>query len=920
MAASLFSQMGCLYTCLTLTVVPCSGMPFDMAKKTVSWFIGLSIQTQLRLLLLAMLTPTIVIVFSSTLHKRTEIISRTRADLRRLAELLVDKQQDVVFSTQQLGNELAKCPEIKSRNKTVLSKLLTDRTASVPFYAGVVIADRHGTVIASLSSQEQHTSIADRKSFQNAKASRLFSSGGYTAHGLPNRTFISFAYPLVATDGSFDGVIDFELSRNIFTSYIENSFIPGEANFTLVDHQGVILYSRLYSGLEGVRDNSENFTRMQKGYEGGELFQGVSNDGQSRMFFFRKIGLEYEKQPYLYVRVNKLANDVTATEERTLLLESLAVIAAVLAAFYLVSFIGKRSIADRLEIVKDASDRFATGNMAIRVSQDVAGGEIGRLAASFDQMADQLEQRVTHAEALIAALSFEKSKFESLYQLSLKHEEPEQQIKNFCLEEAVRTTGSSIGYIFFLNDEETELTLHAWSRQVMDACHIDDKQTVYAVSETGLWGEAVRQRQPVITNDYTAPHPMKKGCPEGHVPITRHMNIPLIVNKKIVLIAGVGNKESDYTNDDVQILTLIMDSMFKLLEKKRSVEDRLSNERILKTLLNATVDAMFLLAPDGIIEIANENLGQRFAASPESLRGKNIFACLPPELAVYRRPFFEQAVRTQKTVTFEDSQDGADYAHTIVPVIDGTGVVTHLAVHCMDISVLKRVERELLASNQKLQNLNMSIEQAREDERHYLARELHDQMGQALTGMSLDLNWLITRLDQRLSNELNDHLVSMHITLDTLVAMVQSISARLSPPLLENLGLASAISHYAQDFERKSGTQCHLMLDEDAGFGFDAGESLAIFRVVQEALTNIARHADAGEVAISLCDTGRSVVLEVADNGTGCTEEQLNASEAFGVIGMRERARQCRGTISFQSNTPHGTIVRLEIPRMPGEK
>jgi len=145
------------------------------------------------------------------------------------------------------------------------------------------------------------------------------------------------------------------------------------------------------------------------------------------------------------------------------------------------------------------------------------------------------------------------------------------QITDFALEEAVRLTGSKIGYLAFLNDDESVLTMHAWSKSAMAECAIADKPITYPVVTTGLWGEAVRQRQPVITNDYAA-SPLRKGCPAGHVAITRHMNIPLFDGARIVLVAGVGNKTEDYDQDDVQQLTLLMEGMWRLIERKRDQE------------------------------------------------------------------------------------------------------------------------------------------------------------------------------------------------------------------------------------------------------------------------------------------------------------------------------------------------------------
>ncbi|MHB8898965.1 MAG: response regulator [Thermoguttaceae bacterium] len=167
-------------------------------------------------------------------------------------------------------------------------------------------------------------------------------------------------------------------------------------------------------------------------------------------------------------------------------------------------------------------------------------------------------------------LRLDESRLEALWKLSQMSEASFQELTDFALEEAVRLTESTIGYLAFMNADESELTMHAWSKTAMSQCRVIDKPIVYEVAKTGLWGEAVRRRTPVITNDYQAPHPAKKGCPDGHVRVTRHMNVPIFDGSRIVLLAGVGNKEEPYGESDIRQLTLLMQGMWQLLERRRA--------------------------------------------------------------------------------------------------------------------------------------------------------------------------------------------------------------------------------------------------------------------------------------------------------------------------------------------------------------
>jgi PAS domain S-box-containing protein len=231
-------------------------------------------------------------------------------------------------------------------------------------------------------------------------------------------------------------------------------------------------------------------------------------------------------------------------------------------------------------------------------------------------------------------LLFDALRFENLYELAIMGDQPKEFLLDFSLEAAVQITASSIGYIYLMDENETSLTLHAWSKSVMPACTMPIKPTKHRVEETGLWGEAVRQRKPVITNDYDAPNPMKKGYPEGHVPIKRHMNIPLIYNGKIVMIAGVGNKSAHYTSDDVQHLTLLMASTWQLIEEKQFRNALRESEERFRQLFDQDDDAIIIMglsplkitdANPAALKLFGVTLDELLNISPRRLIGKDCF-------------------------------------------------------------------------------------------------------------------------------------------------------------------------------------------------------------------------------------------------------------------------------------------------------
>ncbi|MDH4317673.1 MAG: PAS domain S-box protein, partial [Desulfobulbaceae bacterium] len=180
---------------------------------------------------------------------------------------------------------------------------------------------------------------------------------------------------------------------------------------------------------------------------------------------------------------------------------------------------------------------------------------------------------ITRRKAIEKELELSNRSMEALYQISKMKYESEADVFDFALETGVNVTDSAVGYIFLMSEDEKQLVLQSWSGEVKKQCGVSGDSPRYDVDKTGLWGEAVRQRKAIITNNYNDSSPYKKGLPTGHIPIHNHMNIPIFENERIVLVAGVGNKAGFYTEVDVRQLSLIMSDMWRLVQRKRNEEE-----------------------------------------------------------------------------------------------------------------------------------------------------------------------------------------------------------------------------------------------------------------------------------------------------------------------------------------------------------
>lgn len=221
-------------------------------------------------------------------------------------------------------------------------------------------------------------------------------------------------------------------------------------------------------------------------------------------------------------------------------------------------------------------------------------------------------------------------------------------------------------------------------------------------------------------------------------------------------------------------------------------------------------------------------------------------------------------------------------------------------------------EAERVARRQ-LRALTAYLQDALEEERTRIAREIHDEFGQTMTALKMDLAWLADRLPPD-RPELLDRTADLSETLDTCLDTVRRVSTELRPAVLDDLGLTAAIEWQAGDFTERTGIPCELDLDE-AGESLSRRQATALFRISQEALTNVARHAEASNLRIQLQITPDDVTLTVHDDGRGVSETQLADRLSLGLIGMRERARALGGDVTFRGDPDEGTTVIAAIPR-----
>ncbi|MBW7934122.1 MAG: MASE1 domain-containing protein [Gemmatimonadaceae bacterium] len=268
-------------------------------------------------------------------------------------------------------------------------------------------------------------------------------------------------------------------------------------------------------------------------------------------------------------------------------------------------------------------------------------------------------------------------------------------------------------------------------------------------------------------------------------------------------------------------------------------------------------------------------------------------------------------------VEFEFSYNHRLYLVRVLPAADADGGETLGMALALDITERELAQREIAENRAQLQQLSRLLLTAQEDERRHVAREVHDELGQALTAVKIGLSQAFTRGPRRSSLDSERRVRATTALLDRAIESVQRIVLRLRPGVLDNLGLVAALEHEVQRFHETTDIAVTLTLPpETSAAPIDGTQSTVLYRTLQEALTNVVRHAQARRVDVSLSVSATDVTLQVEDDGIGIADEQLRKPRSMGLLGMRERAASCGGRVEISRRASGGTCVRLRVPRL----
>jgi signal transduction histidine kinase len=227
-----------------------------------------------------------------------------------------------------------------------------------------------------------------------------------------------------------------------------------------------------------------------------------------------------------------------------------------------------------------------------------------------------------------------------------------------------------------------------------------------------------------------------------------------------------------------------------------------------------------------------------------------------------------------------------------------------------EIAERRQAEQQVRESEERLRALASHGVTVREQERAHIAREIHDELGQVLTALKMDIVWLSKRLEE---SALLEKTQSMCQTVDDTIRTVRKIATGLRPVVLDDMGLVAAIAWQTTEFQKRAGVRCESSLPSEA-IVFDKDLSTTVFRIFQELLTNVARHAQATRLDVELSTVDDQLVLKVSDNGVGIVPDDDKGKPSLGLLGLRERALRLGGSVDISTARGSGTRVAVSIP------
>lgn len=527
---------------------------------------------------------------------------------------------------------------------------------------------------------------------------------------------------------------------------------------------------------------------------------------------------------------------------------------------------------------------------------------------------------IHHRKMAEQSLKKSQDRLQTLLKLSQMTELSEQNLADYALEEAVRLTGSQEGYLHFYDEDLENILLKSWSNDALKQTILPDNYR-YPLEEIGPWADCARKRRPVVQScsEMKQNH---KGLPEGHFPIIRHMSIPVFDGKKITAIAGVANKKTDYTQSDIDQFSLLMSHTWQIIQKKITERQLEENEKQLRIIFDQAPMGIALTdAETGKFFKVNSEFSVLSGYSEDELQEMDTQSLIHPDdyektrdrrLALREKKLSHYSLE-KRYVRKDGSLIWVNV--TVVPLSDEDAFSGQNLSMVEDISERKEAERALRTSEGSLRALASKLQETEESFRKELSRELHDQAGQSLTALNLNLTLLENQLQSGQVDKMQEKLADSIALVEETTRTIRDVMSDLRPAVLDDYGLRAALCWHCKRFSKRTNIKVNIQ-DVQLSSRLPEPVESALFRIYQEAMNNVSKHAGADQVWVSLDDSTEYLCLLIKDNGVGFDTGKFELSmgrRGWGILNMTERVQALGGAADISSEPGKGTIVSVKI-------
>jgi PAS domain S-box-containing protein len=536
---------------------------------------------------------------------------------------------------------------------------------------------------------------------------------------------------------------------------------------------------------------------------------------------------------------------------------------------------------------------------------------------------------------------FNEVRLQSLVNVLQYRSDSVQEMLDNVLNEAIKLTGSKYGYIYHYNEDTKEFTLNTWSTHVMEECSVAGSPQRYHLENTGIWGEAVRQRKHIIMNEFEAPDLLKKGYPNGHVALHKFMTIPVFEKDTIVGVIGVANKYDDYTQTDVLQLTLLMDSVWKVLGQKKAEEELRKREKLLSKIFEILPIGLWLTDEKGNLLNGNPAGKKIWGAEPHvGLQEYGIFkARLFPSMkelgakdwALTRT--ITEGTTVEKELLEIDAFDGIKriIQNYTAPVIDDDGEMLGAIVVNNDITDIKHTEMNLMEAKLAAETASRTKSEFLATMSHELRTPLNAIIGYSdmlIDGDFGELNGKQERFAEHISTSGKHLLELINDILD--LSKIEAGKMELYHEIFMVKEVMQNVLTILSPLARKKSIALQLKIDPETLLM--TADKIKFKQILYNLGSNAVKFTpDGGNVLISAIQKDNIIEISVTDNGIGIRKEkqerlftpfyQVDSSDSrkyagtgLGLALVKNFVELHGGTVKLKSEVNKGSTFTITMP------